>query len=422
MDTPGFDDTNRSDTDVLKDLAYWLGLSYKQKQIQLTGLVYLHPITHVRMAGTAFKNLRTFKKLVGTGSMASVALVSTMWSASSDDEEDRRYELLINKEEYWKSMIDQGAMPYRHTNDRQSAIKIIGPLLKKKPTVLELQHELVDQGKQLNNTEAGKEVDAGISLQRELLERKIEQTRTDMNQALAAKDQKWVDQLAADQEKYERQVKDTRSAQEEMKLNMEKIFSEKEEQYKRSIEEINEKLRKAQETQLKREKQYEEDKEAARRYKEETDQRAAEHEEALSEAQAETFVTQLQMLMTELNSRKNREEESQDEYRRTAAAAQKQRDEAMLNIDLERKRLQFEQDLLVQRQREHELAMMSPPPYQSPSSSQPAWSLSSSQPPPPPPAQYYDQYGQAMTAGGAVAGAAGAAMGMMGAAALCSVM
>ena len=374
------------------------------------------------MAGTAFKNLRTFKKLVGTGSMASVALVSTMWSASSDAKEDRRYELLVNKEEYWKSMIDQGAMPYRHTNDRQSAIKIIGPLLKKQPTVLELQYELVDQGKQLNNTEAGKEVDAGISLQRELLERKIEQTRTDMNQALAAKDQKWIDQLATDQMKYERQVKDTRSAQEEMKLNMEKIFSEKEEQYKKSIEEINEKLRKAHETQLQREKQYEEDKEAARRYKEETDQRAAEHEETLSEAQAETFVTQLQMLMTELNSRKNREDASQDDYRRTTAATQKERDEAMLSIELERKRLKFEQDLLAQRQREHELAMMAPPPYQSPNPSQPAWS-----PRRPPPAQCYDQqatqYAQAMAVGGGAAGAAGAAaIGMMGAAAMCSLM
>lgn len=69
IDTPGFDDTNRSDSDVLKDLAYWLGISYEKKKIQLTGLIYLHPISHVRMAGTPFKNLRTFRKMVGSGSM-----------------------------------------------------------------------------------------------------------------------------------------------------------------------------------------------------------------------------------------------------------------------------------------------------------------------------------------------------------------
>ena len=78
VDTPGFDDTKRSDTGVLKDLAYWLSLSYEKKGILLTGLIYLHPISQTRMAGTAFKNLRTFKKMVGSQSMHSVAQVTTM--------------------------------------------------------------------------------------------------------------------------------------------------------------------------------------------------------------------------------------------------------------------------------------------------------------------------------------------------------
>ena len=271
VDTPGFYDTNRSDTDVLKDLAYWLGLSYEKKHIQLTGLIYLHPITHIRMGGIAFRNLRIFKQLIGSKSMKSVALVSTMWSNNPSDMEERRHDLLLTMEEYWKGMIDQGATTYRHTNDRQSAISILSPLLKNNPIVLELQHEMVDQGKQLSSTKAGIEVDAGITLQRELLQRQIEQTRDVMTKALAAKDQEWVDQLAADQEKFERQVKDTKSAQAEMKLNMEEIFAEKEQQYKESIEEINEKLRKTQETQSKREAQYEKDQEAARKYKEEAD-------------------------------------------------------------------------------------------------------------------------------------------------------
>ena len=100
VDTPGFDDTNRTDTDVLKDLAYWLGLSYDKKKIRLSGLIYLHPITHVRMAGTPFKNLRTFKKLVGSGNMSSVALVSTMWNANSGQEEEDRDRRLRETPEY----------------------------------------------------------------------------------------------------------------------------------------------------------------------------------------------------------------------------------------------------------------------------------------------------------------------------------
>ena len=113
IDTPGFDDTNRSDSDVLKDLAYWLGISYEKKKIRLTGLIYLHPISHVRMAGTPFKNLRTFRKMVGTGSMSSVALVSTMWGPSSGKEEAEREELLRMKPEYWGNMIKEGAKAHR---------------------------------------------------------------------------------------------------------------------------------------------------------------------------------------------------------------------------------------------------------------------------------------------------------------------
>ena len=114
--------------------------------------------------------------------------------------------------------------------DRSSAINTIAPLLKKKPTVLNLQKELVIEKKDLNDTDAGREVDADIILQREALERKIEATKEEMNQALAAKDEKWVQDLAADQEKYQKQIEDTKSAHEEMKLSMAKIFAEKEEQ------------------------------------------------------------------------------------------------------------------------------------------------------------------------------------------------
>ena len=113
IDTPGFDDTNRSDSDVLKDLAYWLGISYEKKKIRLTGLIYLHPISHVRMAGTPFKNLRTFRKMVGSQSMSSVALVSTMWGPSSGKEENDRDDLLRKTPQYWGKMIDEGAKAHR---------------------------------------------------------------------------------------------------------------------------------------------------------------------------------------------------------------------------------------------------------------------------------------------------------------------
>ena len=141
------------------------------------------------MAGTPFKNLRTFKKLVGSGKMSSVALVSTMWSVSSGQDEEDRDRRLRETPEYWGDMIKEGTRPHRHHGDRASAIKIIIPLLGKKPTVLNLQKELVIEKKDLNRTEAGQEINAEMNKQREALERKIDLTKEEMTRARAAKDQ-----------------------------------------------------------------------------------------------------------------------------------------------------------------------------------------------------------------------------------------
>ncbi|KAL2055385.1 hypothetical protein ABVK25_004193 [Lepraria finkii] len=104
--------------------------------------MYFHPFTHVHTAGTPFKNLRTFKKLVGSGNMSSVAIVSTMWSVSSGQDEEDGDRRLREKPKYWGDMTKEGARPHRHHGDRASAIKIIIPLLGKDPSVLNLQKEL----------------------------------------------------------------------------------------------------------------------------------------------------------------------------------------------------------------------------------------------------------------------------------------
>lgn len=62
VDTPGFDDTNLSNTDVLREIATWLTGSCNN-EVKLNGILYLHRITDPRMGGSAKKNLFMFKKL-----------------------------------------------------------------------------------------------------------------------------------------------------------------------------------------------------------------------------------------------------------------------------------------------------------------------------------------------------------------------
>jgi hypothetical protein len=333
INTLGFDDTNRSDLDVLKDLAYWLGLSYDKKKIKLSGLIYLHQITHTSMAGTPFKNLRTFKKLVGSGSMSSVALVTTMWSVNSGKEEEGRECRLQETAQYWGDMIAEGVRLFRHTGDRASAISIITPLLDKEPTALNLQKELIDKKMDLNKTEAGQEVNAEMDKQRLMLERKIEMTKEEMSRALAAKDEKWVQDLASDQGKYQKQINETKLAQ-EMKLNMEKIFAEKEEQDKKSIREMDEKLKDIEEKRKAREKQYEEDREAARLEEEKSDEKAAKQEEEIDKARNEAeaanydkYVAKLTAVLVAIEKRVEDEETRKQEYLKAIAVAEKQKEE-----------------------------------------------------------------------------------------------
>ena len=78
VDTPGFDDSTRSDTDVLKNIVHWLG-AMRERRIKISGIIYLHRITDTRVGGLAWRNLRMLHNLVGADKMANVLLVSTRW-------------------------------------------------------------------------------------------------------------------------------------------------------------------------------------------------------------------------------------------------------------------------------------------------------------------------------------------------------
>ena len=54
IDTPGFDDTTRSDVDILMEVAFFLATTYNN-EIKMDGIIYLHRIMDVRMRGSAIK-------------------------------------------------------------------------------------------------------------------------------------------------------------------------------------------------------------------------------------------------------------------------------------------------------------------------------------------------------------------------------
>jgi len=160
VDTPGFSDTNFSDTEILRRIAVWMKATYDDGFL-LSGIIYLHRIIDPRMEGPSLKNLRMMRKLCGKNSLKNVILATTMWEKVTNDEGKMREAEL--KALFWKDMIEGGSTVSRiltqHGND---ACNLVKSMLKNKPTSTRLQEEL-HSGKSLVQTDAGAEIRVEIA-------------------------------------------------------------------------------------------------------------------------------------------------------------------------------------------------------------------------------------------------------------------
>ncbi|POS74034.1 hypothetical protein DHEL01_v207576 [Diaporthe helianthi] len=166
VDTPGFSDTNLSDTEVLQMIADYLAVAYKQ-DIKLSGIIYLHPISDNRVTHHTTKNLDMFRKLTGEKNLKNVTLATTMWDKVTEDDGLRREAELKSK--FWALLLAMGANTARvvhqgpNNNDAaaagdSSARRIALALLHNKPFYLQLQEEMGKDNKALRDTAAGREV------------------------------------------------------------------------------------------------------------------------------------------------------------------------------------------------------------------------------------------------------------------------
>ncbi|KAM0442770.1 hypothetical protein ACHAQK_003826 [Fusarium lateritium] len=166
IDTPGFDDTNKSDSDVLEEIAMWLSDSYKNN-ILLDGIIYLHRISDVRMQGSARRNLVTFRKLCGEDALKRVILASTMWDTTREEDAAMREQELRETDHFWGWMLSQGSSCHRYNNTAESARQIVLSLTGLGPQfVTDLQKQMVDNGLSLEATTAGQNLN--MALQKEI--------------------------------------------------------------------------------------------------------------------------------------------------------------------------------------------------------------------------------------------------------------
>ncbi|OIW25128.1 hypothetical protein CONLIGDRAFT_543566, partial [Coniochaeta ligniaria NRRL 30616] len=156
VDTPGFDDTNITDTHVLDMIVTWMGV-HQAMQDQVRRDLYMRDITEYRMKGSDVGNLRLFRALCGTTGLKNVVIVTIKWNMMTNTMELAENCEKELKADYLKPMLASGAEYARDDGTSQSSQGILRRVRQKnKAFYLDVQREIIDEDKRLSQVEGGK--------------------------------------------------------------------------------------------------------------------------------------------------------------------------------------------------------------------------------------------------------------------------
>ncbi|OCH84041.1 hypothetical protein OBBRIDRAFT_808536 [Obba rivulosa] len=206
IDTPGFDDTTKSDTDILKLIAHNLETTYAGG-IKLSGIIYMHRISDVRMTGVSRRNFSMFRKLCGDKTLGNVVIVTSWWQKTDRATAERREEELRSRDELFKPVIEKGARMMRHDDTYQSAEAILRSLVNQTPQATQIQVELVDQRKDISQTSAAVELNQEIAKLVAKHQQEIQQMKEEIAEAIRMKDEESKKELEQVRKELQEQIR-----------------------------------------------------------------------------------------------------------------------------------------------------------------------------------------------------------------------
>ena len=129
-------------------------------RIWVTGVLFLHRISDNKFSQTADRISTMLKNLCGDSAMTHLMLCTTMWDRVPQDEGHERFDELCDTGA-WKEMISKEASTSMISNigptAKEEAEKILSELIKHaQPVEVAIQDEIVNQGKTVAETGAGK--------------------------------------------------------------------------------------------------------------------------------------------------------------------------------------------------------------------------------------------------------------------------
>ncbi|KAI3324519.1 hypothetical protein HD806DRAFT_492854 [Xylariaceae sp. AK1471] len=242
VDSPGFDDTNKSDSDILKDIANWMASSYKEKNQLLSGILMLHRVSDVRMTGGAMRNLQMFQKLCGRDCFQALTLATTFWANPPDKKQEAvETELQSN---YWSDMLSNGATYVRHDGTPESARKILDIMVnKRREFKTNIQVEMVEKGMRLDETSAGRQLDKDLIEAKLKYEVELHSLRTHYENALQLNDKKLAERYSAMEAALSSKIDEANSARTKLEIDIARLQQEKQEEMVRAEERLKQQFK-----------------------------------------------------------------------------------------------------------------------------------------------------------------------------------
>jgi hypothetical protein len=153
-----------------------------------------------------------------------------MWTMVTPEEGERREKELMTNKEFWGEMVTQGSVVMRQDQGEASAIKIIQHILgQRRRMVLDIQEEMAN-GKSLDETGAGRELEAELERLKRQHDDEMRELREEMREAQQAGDKLAQAEIAAIRADLQKKMDQEKEDRERMRVTMEELQKERDEE------------------------------------------------------------------------------------------------------------------------------------------------------------------------------------------------
>jgi chemotaxis protein histidine kinase CheA len=193
-----------------------------------------------------------FKKLCGENAFQHVKLATTMWKNLngpnlSYDTGVAREKELTSRKDWWGLMCERGSSVVRHDGTKECAMEMIEDLIQRRnqggPVLLEIQKEMIDEKKSLEQTLAGMEVEKEITVATQKFKEQIADLQESYDEALKERDEQLAEVLREQRDDLEKKLQRAGEAQENLKITFEKLCEEKTAEYSQMVHDLQEEKR-----------------------------------------------------------------------------------------------------------------------------------------------------------------------------------